>query len=113
MRLDRQRGGAPDGAIRKSYLRADAFPLPCSRELQIEQECGSLGVVTSSEFTGERVIPGQVNDDLWAEHISRYAFASRFAVHANVLDLGCGTGYGASELSRAARGVVGIDTATE
>jgi ubiquinone/menaquinone biosynthesis C-methylase UbiE len=69
--------------------------------------------VTSSEFTGERVIPGQVNDDLWAEHISRYAFASRFAAHANVLDLGCGTGYGASELSRSARAVVGIDTAGE
>ncbi len=69
--------------------------------------------MTSSEFTGERVIPGQVNDDLWAEHISRYAFAARFAVHANVLDLGCGTGYGAAELSRAARGVVGIDTAEE
>ena len=29
------------------------------------------------EFTGERVIPGQVNDDLWAEHIARYAFAAR------------------------------------
>ena len=28
-----------------------------------------------NEFTGERVIPGEVNDDLWAEHIARYAFA--------------------------------------
>ncbi len=32
-----------------------------------------------SEFTGERVIPGKVNDDLWAEHIARYAFAQTFA----------------------------------
>ena len=26
------------------------------------------------EFTGERVIPGQVNEDLWSEHVARYAF---------------------------------------
>jgi SAM-dependent methyltransferase len=29
------------------------------------------------EFTGERY-PGSVDLDLWAEHISRYAFASRY-----------------------------------
>ena len=29
------------------------------------------------EFTGERVIPGQVNEDLWSEHVARYAFARR------------------------------------
>jgi SAM-dependent methyltransferase len=69
--------------------------------------------MSSGKFTGERVIPGQVNDDLWADHISRYAFASRFAAHASVLDLGCGTGYGASELSVAAHEVVGIDSAED
>ena len=69
--------------------------------------------MSSGEFTGERVIPGQVNDDLWADHISRYAFASRFAAHASVLDLGCGTGYGASEFSSSARAIVGIDPAEE
>ena len=31
------------------------------------------------EFTGERVIPGEVDPDLWNEHLSRYAFAARFA----------------------------------
>ena len=31
------------------------------------------------EFTGERVIPGEVDSDLWNEHLSRYAFAARFA----------------------------------
>jgi SAM-dependent methyltransferase len=69
--------------------------------------------MSSGEFTGERVIPGQVNDDLWADHISRYAFASRFAAHTSVLDLGCGTGYGAAELSITARDVIGIDPAEE
>ena len=31
------------------------------------------------EFTGERVIPGEVDPDLWNEHLSRYVFAARFA----------------------------------
>ena len=66
-----------------------------------------------SEFTGERVVPGQVNDDLWAEHISRYAFAARYASGASVLDIGCGTGYGTSELARSGRLAVGIDIAHE
>ena len=36
------------------------------------------------EFTGERVIPGEVNEDLWAEHLARYAFASPRAAGARV-----------------------------
>lgn len=67
-----------------------------------------------TEFTGERVIPGQVNEDLWAEHISRYAFAERFACGRRVLDLGCGAGYGAAALGRQSRGAaVGVDIAPE
>jgi SAM-dependent methyltransferase len=66
-----------------------------------------------TEFTGERVIPGLVNDDLWAEHVARYEFASRFAAARRVLDAGCGTGYGSAELAVAAASVVGIDFAWE
>jgi ubiquinone/menaquinone biosynthesis C-methylase UbiE len=66
-----------------------------------------------TEFTGERVIPGQVNDDLWAEHLARYAFAARFAHGRRVLDSGCGTGYGVNELARSAAWVVGADIASE
>jgi 2-polyprenyl-3-methyl-5-hydroxy-6-metoxy-1,4-benzoquinol methylase len=66
-----------------------------------------------TEFTGERVIPGQVNDDLWAEHVARYAFASCFALGRRVLDAGCGTGYGVTNLSRSAAWVVGADIAAE
>lgn len=65
------------------------------------------------DFTGERVIPGQVNDDLWAEHIARYAFASRFAKGKRVIDAGCGTGYGAAALAREAASVTGVDVAAE
>jgi SAM-dependent methyltransferase len=66
-----------------------------------------------SEFTGERVVPGHVNDDLWAEHISRYAFAARYAAGASILDIGCGTGYGTSELARGGLSAVGIDIAPD
>jgi SAM-dependent methyltransferase len=65
------------------------------------------------EFTGERVIPGQVDADLWAEHISRYAFAARFASGARVLDLGCGAGYGTAELAAGSHSAVGIDLAPD
>ncbi len=65
------------------------------------------------EFTGERVVPGQVEEDLWAEHFSRYAFARRFASGKRVIDIGCGTGYGTAELAREAARAVGVDVNAE
>ena len=61
------------------------------------------------EFTGERLVPGQVDQDLFNEHISRYAFASRLARNKRVLDIACGMGYGSAALAKAAASVVGID----
>jgi ubiquinone/menaquinone biosynthesis C-methylase UbiE len=65
------------------------------------------------EFTGERVIPGQVNDDLWSEHIARYAFARLYANGKRTLDSGCGTGYGSAELAQSAAEVTGVDIAPD
>jgi SAM-dependent methyltransferase len=65
------------------------------------------------EFTGERVIPDQVNVDLLNEHMARYMFAARLASGKRVLDAGCGAGYGSAELARTAQRVVGIDRAAE
>ena len=66
------------------------------------------------EFTGERVVPGKVDDRLWAEHISRYDFVAPWVGGRRVLDFGCGAGYGAERLRRAgARSVVGCDLAPE
>ena len=65
------------------------------------------------EFTGERVVPGEVDPDLFNEHFSRYAFARRYAVHKQVLDLGCGTGYGAAALAEVATHVTGVDFSAE
>jgi SAM-dependent methyltransferase len=66
-----------------------------------------------TEFTGERVVPGQVDPDLWNEHLARYAFAARLGRQKRVLDAGCGSGYGSAELARVAARVVGIDVSAE
>jgi SAM-dependent methyltransferase len=66
-----------------------------------------------AEFTGERVIPGEVDVDLLNEHLARYAFAARLARGKRVLDAGCGAGYGSAELAQAALSVVGVDRAVE
>jgi SAM-dependent methyltransferase len=66
-----------------------------------------------AEFTGERVIPGQVDIDLLNEHMARYAFAARLARGKRALDAGCGAGYGSAELAKSAASVVGLDVAPE
>jgi SAM-dependent methyltransferase len=65
------------------------------------------------EFTGERVIPGQVEIDLWNEHLARYALAARYAHGRRVLDAGCGAGYGTAELARSAARALGIDLSSD
>jgi SAM-dependent methyltransferase len=65
------------------------------------------------EFTGERVIPGQVDPDLWNEHYSRYLFAARLARFRRVLDLGCGSGYGSALLAQTARHVYALDASSD
>lgn len=70
-----------------------------------------------TEFTGERVIPGQVDADLWAEHLSRYRFAVNLAKSLAqppaALDIGCGVGYGTAALAEIASSATGIDLAPD
>jgi ubiquinone/menaquinone biosynthesis C-methylase UbiE len=71
-----------------------------------------------TEFTGERAIPGLVDANLLNEHRARYRFAACFAAAhfaakpPVVLDAGCGSGYGAAELSQAAS-VTGTDISAD
>ena len=56
------------------------------------------------------VVSPEVPNDLFQAHRSFYAFAARFAEGRDVLDLGCGTGYGTADLAAAgAARTVGID----
>jgi len=65
------------------------------------------------EFTGERVIPGEGDVDLFNEHRARYLFAQRFSSGRQVLDAACGTGYGSALLGENAKAVFGVDISWE
>jgi SAM-dependent methyltransferase len=65
------------------------------------------------EFTGERVVPGKVEPDLWNEHLSRYYFARPLVEGHCVLDVGCGTGYGAAVVAQWASRVLALDISLE
>ncbi len=61
----------------------------------------------------ERIIPGQVDSDLYNEHVARYLFTKQFIKNKKVLDLGCGTGYGSKVMAEVAQKVVGADISSE
>ncbi|MGC8761012.1 MAG: methyltransferase domain-containing protein [Bryobacteraceae bacterium] len=65
------------------------------------------------EFTGERIVPGLVEPDLFHEHMARYAFARRLARRKRVLDAGCGAGYGSAALAGQAAFVAAVDISRE
>ncbi len=62
-----------------------------------------------AEFTGERLVPGQVDIDLYHEHLARYEFCSQLPLGSLVLDAGCGMGYGTALLGSSTCGAVGVD----
>lgn len=71
-------------------------------------------------FTGERIVPGAVDCEptfaqkMYQEHVARYAFAAQLASGADVLDVGCGVGYGSQWLGKSgARSVLGFDLSAE
>ena len=87
-----------------------ASDVPTNEELLALSESGNR---LRLPFTGERVVPGAVEPQLWNEHVSRYRFASLFAPGKHVADVGCGTGYGTELLARSALSAVGFDTSTD
>lgn len=59
-------------------------------------------------FTGERVHPADLNNN-YINHLRVYQYVSQFVANKDVLDVGCGVGYGTALLSRTARHCTGID----
>jgi len=59
---------------------------------------------------GDFLVPSAVPENIYQEHISRYEFAARLTTNKVILDIACGSGYGASFLKkRGAKTVVGGD----
>jgi SAM-dependent methyltransferase len=57
----------------------------------------------------ERIVPDETEPGIVAIHLKRYDFARRDCAGKDVLDAGCGVGYGTAHLAGAARSVVGVD----
>lgn len=57
----------------------------------------------------ERAMPGSVPEWVLAQHLSRYAWASRACADRRVVDLGSGSGVGVAVLAASARSVIGLD----
>ena len=65
-------------------------------------------------FTGERYIPGAIQDGVSGrEHWQRYLFSAKFVHDKDVLDIASGAGYGANLLAQTARYVYGVDISNE
>lgn len=60
-------------------------------------------------YTGEQFIDNYSSSRLKDEHINRYIFAKNYCKNKRVLDIACGTGYGAYEISKVAEYVIGLD----
>jgi SAM-dependent methyltransferase len=105
--------GAALRAAAPAQGRRTAVRLPHSATLQYHKHTAIFFGAFNMEFTGERVVPGKVEADLFSEHFSRYCFARPLAAGKAVLDLGCGSGYGSMELARSAQSVLGMDVAWE
>jgi SAM-dependent methyltransferase len=61
----------------------------------------------------ERIVPDETPAGVVALHLKRYEFAKRFCAGADVLDAGCGVGYGAAYLAAGAATVIGVDVSAE
>lgn len=70
------------------------------------------------EPTGERVVEDFYQDSqetylIYLFHLATYDFATRFTHGKDVLDYGCGSGYGSHRLASRCRSIVGIDVAED
>src|SRR5262249_58306391 len=63
-------------------------------------------------FTGERYVP-EVGDQIQHEHFHRYLFALEFCRGKDVVDVGCGEGYGTALIGTVASTIVGVDSSSE
>ena len=61
----------------------------------------------------ERIVPDETEPGIVALHLKRYEFARPHCAGREVLDAGCGVGYGTAFLAESARRAVGVDRSDE
>ena len=61
----------------------------------------------------ERIVPDETEPGIVALHLKRYEFARPYCEGRDVLDAGCGVGYGTAFLGEAARRVLGVDISAD
>lgn len=77
------------------------------QESRVRDAATDSGAMISPERFDPKVMSGLLVE---AEHLVRYLVAARFAVGGDIIDIGCGTGWGTALLAKAsARRCVGID----
>src|ERR1043166_1357811 len=61
-------------------------------------------------LTGERTLPGIPAENYWFQrHVVAYRYAAGLVAGKQVLDAGCGEGYGSDLLAASAGDVIGVD----
>lgn len=66
------------------------------------------------EITGERTLPGIWHERYWHQrHVATYRFVASRCRRLQVVDAGCGEGYGADLLAGGAAAVTGVDLVAE
>lgn len=61
----------------------------------------------------ERIVPDETESGIVALHLKRYEFAAPWCAGKEVLDAGCGVGYGTALLAERAAHVVGVDVSAD
>jgi SAM-dependent methyltransferase len=61
----------------------------------------------------ERIVPDATPSGIVALHLKRYDFARAYCDGSDVLDAGCGVGYGTAHLAEVAASVVGVDVSAD
>ncbi len=96
-------GGSPDVTPHGEWNAADDALLDFDGLL-----CRASGS-DFTEFMHERYVPGTWSKLTEYEHLPRYQLAADLVAGKDVLDFGCGTGYGAAILVQVARSVTALD----
>jgi glycosyltransferase involved in cell wall biosynthesis/2-polyprenyl-3-methyl-5-hydroxy-6-metoxy-1,4-benzoquinol methylase len=102
-------------ALRFSHVKVEGMHATQSTgagDSRFSNYAGLLVTASGSDFHNfmqERYVPSTWSEIAEYEHFPRYELACRFAPNQNVLDFGCGTGYGTAMLAAVAENSLGVD----